>query len=118
MKTSPQHLFYQEFEAEKVLKRKQMFLLGPGKIIIAIVMLVILVTVSAPLTKKAWNSFEGYMSLPTLTFNPNDQVVKVTEADGTVLTMDSGRRFYQRVSEIEKKGRFQRNYTGRLDGRP
>jgi len=117
MKTSPQHLFYQEFEAEKVLKRKQI-LLGPGKIIIAIVMLVILVTVSAPLTKKAWNSFEGYMSLPTLTFNPNDQVVKVTEADGTILTMDSGSNFYQRVSEIKKKGRYDRDYTGRLDGRP
>jgi hypothetical protein len=85
---------------------------------IAISLLLALILVSAvviPAGKWVWES----LNLPVLTLNPYKHVVKVTEADGRVLTKDNaGDRFDRRVEEIKKAGRYEIDHTGRLDGRP
>ena len=55
---------------------------------------------------------------PVLTFNPYQEVVKVEEADGKVLT-PSDPLFKTRVQEIiSSNGGYDSSYTGRLDGQP
>jgi len=105
-----------ESEYDRVMRKPQF---APWMIVPAVAALLIFVSVVVvPVGKLAWTEFSKTINPPVLTFNPYDQVVKVTEADGKVLTMDSGSHFAQRVSEIKKDGRYEKDYTGRLDGRP
>lgn len=93
---------------------RSVFMLRPWMLATAIVVAIILVSLLAvPVGKWALAS----LNTPTLTFNPYNHVVKVTEADGKVLT-NSDKRFDERVKEIKKDGRYDRDFTGRLDGRP
>lgn len=105
-----------ESEYDRVM-RKPVF--APWMIIPAIVAVILLVSVVVvPVGKRAWDEFSKAINPPVLTLNPYGRVVKVTEADGKVLTMDSGSHFAKRVQEIRKDGRYEKEYTGRLDGRP
>ncbi len=101
---------------DRVMSRSVFNPLTVVSIILAAFVLVSVVAV--PTGKWAWKEFSKAINPPVLTFNPYDQVVKVTEADGKILTMDSGSRFASRVQEIRKDGRYDKVYTGRLDGRP
>ena len=103
---------------ERVM-RKPLVTLKPRMFALVLVLAIVLVlSVAMPLVSSAWHQFDKAINPPVLTYNPYGHVVKVTEADGKVLTSDAGARFDQRVSQIKKAGRYDKDYTGKVNGRP
>jgi hypothetical protein len=83
-------------------------------LVIAAVAVVVLPQVRKLIITKAM----AVLSQPELKFNPHGEVVQVFEADGKSFTKASDPYFNERVKRIKQDGRYDKTFTGRLDGKP